>query len=167
MKDFLKKVFQNFDRAICFLENIGTGTTFLGIVVIVSINIFYRYVLKSGIMWASEIQEVLVVAMTMFGCAKATREAGHTELTSIIKMLPRVGRISVRALTSVAALVFLVVFFVASVKYTLSTGNLRTIILRIPYCYFYMFLPIGMGLNIYEFVKRIPARIMQDPPEEF
>lgn len=167
MNDSKHRVFKKIDFGVGAIEDVGVGITFLGIVVLVSVGIFYRYILKVGIMWAPEIQEILAVSMVMFGCAKATREAGHTELNSIIKMLPRKGRVVVRALTSLAVLIFMVVFFVTSLKYTLESGNLKTIMLRIPYRFFYMFLPIGMGLNVYEFIKRIPQRVMIDPPEEY
>lgn len=161
------QILHELDHGIRLVENLGVGFSFACIVLIVSVSVFCRYVLKSGIMWSAEIQEVLVVAMAMFGCAKATREGGHTELTSLTKHLPRKGRIFLRAITSMAAFVFFAIFFFTSVKYTVTTGNLKTIMLKIPYRYFYMFLPIGMGLNLYEFVKRIPERIMKDPPEEY
>ena len=162
-----KRIFKKIDFGIGAFENVCVGITFFCIVVLVSVGIFYRYILKSGIMWAAEVQQVLAVAMVMFGCAKATREAGHTELNSVIKMFPRKGRIAVRALTSAAVLVFMAVFFVTSIQYTMDSGDLKTIVLRIPYRFCYMFLPIGMGLNLYEFIKRIPQRVMIDPPEDY
>ena len=159
--------FRTFDNVIKVIEDFGVGITFGAIVILVTVCVFYRYVLKSGFMWSAEVQEVLVVAMAMFGCAKATREGGHTELTALTKMFPRKARVFIRALTSIAAVIFLAVFFWTSLRYTLASGNLKTIMLRIPYKYFYMWLPIGMGLNLYEFLKRMPDRIKNDPPEEY
>ena len=167
MKEEKGGFFKAFDNVIKTIEDFGVGLTFTAIVILVTVCVFYRYVLKSGFMWSSEVQEVLVVAMAMFGCAKATREAGHTELTALTKMFPRKGRVVIRAITSVLTVIFLGVFFWTSLKYTLNSGNLKTIMLRIPYKYFYMWLPIGMGLNLYEFVKRIPERVMIDPPDEY
>lgn len=155
------------DNGVRTVENLGVGISFACIVVLVSVTVFFRYVLKSGIMWSAEVQEVLVVAMAMFGCAKATREGGHTELTALTGLFPRKGRVFIRTLTSLAALVFLVVFLFTCVNYTFSTGNLKTIMLKIPYRYFYMFLPIGMTLNLYEFLKRMPERILKDPPSDY
>lgn len=167
MKQKLKAAFHGFDTVVRWMENVGVGITFGSIVVLLTATVTLRYLFKSGIMWGAEVQEVLVVALAMFGCAKATREGGHTELTMITGMLPRTGRILLRTLTTVAALSFLGLFFVTSLQYTLSTGNLKTIMLKIPYRYFYMFMPIGMGLNLYEFLKRVPARILNDPPPEY
>ncbi|MEI3138362.1 MAG: TRAP transporter small permease [Lachnospiraceae bacterium] len=160
---FLKR----FDTVIKTIENLGTGISFGCIVVLVSVSVFCRYVLKSGILWSAEIQEVLVVAMAMFGCAKATREGGHTELTALTSLFPRKGRVFIRTLTSLASAFFLIVFFWASLQYTLNTGALKTIMLKIPYKYFYMFLPIGLGLNLYEFLKKMPGRIKNDPPSDY
>lgn len=167
MKGEKKSLFYYFDEVIRHIENIGVGLTFGAIVILVSATVFYRYVLKSGIMWSGEVQEVLVVAMAMFGCAKATREKGHTELTSLTGLFPRKGRVAIRTITGLASLVFLGVFLYESIIYASSTGNLKTIMLRIPYRYFYLWLPIGMALNLYEFLKHMPGRIMNDPPKDY
>ncbi len=167
MKESDRNFFPAFDRVVKGIEDLGVGISFGCIVVLVFVTVFFRYVLKSGIMWSAEVQEVLVVAMAMFGCAKATREGGHTELTALTGLFPRKGRIAIRALTTLAALVFLSVFFVTCIQYATSTGNLRTIMLKIPYSYFYMFLPIGIGLNLYEFLRRTPERILKDPRSEY
>lgn len=167
MKEKKEGFFKVFDNLIRIIEDLGVGLTFAAIVVLVTLCVIYRYVLKSGFMWSGEVQEVLVVAMAMFGCAKATREGGHTELTALTKMFPRKGRVLIRTLTSIATVLFLAVFFWTSLQYTLTSGSLKTIMLRIPYRYFYMWLPIGMGLNLYEFLKRVPGRIKNDPPEEY
>ena len=167
MEEKKSDFFKTFDNLIGHLENIGVGITFAGIVILVTVCVFFRYVLKSGFMWSAEVQEVLVVAMAMFGCAKATREGGHTELTALTKLFPRTGRVAIRTITSILTVIFLAVFVWTSYKYTISSGMLKTIMLKIPYKYFYMWLPIGMALNLYEFIKRIPDRIKNDPPEEY
>lgn len=160
-------VFQAFDRGVQMLENFILGTTFGSIIVLTSVQVFYRYVLRTGLMWAAEIQAVLMVAMAMFGCAKATREKGHTELTAVTGLLPRKGRIGIRAVTTIAALIFIAVFLFAGIQYTASAGKLKSIMLNVPFKYFYSFLPIGTLFNIYEFIKLIPSRIMQDPPSDY
>ncbi len=161
------KFLTGFDRAVKTIEDYGVGICFAAIVLLSVVTVFYRYVLKSGILWSNEVQQILVVAMVMFGCAKATREGGHTELHAIVGFFPRKGRVFIRTLTSVAAIVFLVVFLYSGVKYALAAGNLKTIVLKLPYRYCYMLLPIGGILNIYEFIRRIPQRIMEDPKEEY
>lgn len=160
-------VFRKIDFIIEKIENFGTGITFAAVVILVGITVFLRYVMNSGLMWAAEVQEILVVALAMFGGAKATREGGHTELSLITNMLPYNGRVILRTITSIASLIFLGTFFIVSLDYTLSTGNLKTIMLRIPYRYCYMFLPIGMGLILYEFIKRMKNRILVDKKDEY
>ncbi len=162
-----KSMFCYFDEIIGHIENLGVGITFALLVVLVSIVIFYRYVLKTGLMWNAEVQEILVVALAMFGSAKATRENGHTELSLITNKLSRKGRVILRTITSIAALIFLIGFFIASIEYTLDAGHLKTIMLRIPYWRFYIFMPIGMGLTLYEFAKQLKSRILTDHFDEY
>ncbi len=167
MKKEKFKVFRTFDNGVRILEDLGVGLTFACIVILTTVTVFYRYVLRTGLMWGAEIQAVLMVAMAMFGCAKATREKGHTELAAVTGLLPRKGRIAMRTVTTVASLIFIMVFLYSGIQYTVSAGNLKSIMLNVPFKYFYVFLPIGTVFNLYEFVKLAPSRIMQDPPSDY
>ena len=71
----------------------------------------------------------------------------------------------IRTAVSLVSLGFLVLFFLSSFEFTITTGTLKTVMLRIPRKYCYMFLPIGAGLSIYEFLKTLKTRILHEPKE--
>lgn len=167
MKRALKKAFHMVDLVFQWIEDLGVVISFAAIVLLVFTTVYYRYFLRSGLMWSAEVQEVLVVALAMFGCARAARYDGHTSLGAIVNALPKIPKYIVRTIVLLLSLIFLVAFFFASLQYTLNTGMLRTIMLKIPYRYFYMYMPIGFLLTIYEFIKKIPEKIFKDPPEDY
>ena len=161
----MKRFFKILDRGIAALEDIGCVISFGAIVCIVVTHVFFRYVLRSGILWSDEVVQILMVSMAMFGTARAVREDGHTELQSFVDRLPAGARTLVRALVSLVSLGFLFLFFLSSFEFTVTTGTLRTVMLRIPRKYCYMFLPIGAGLSIYEFIKTLKIRILHEPKD--
>lgn len=161
----MKRVFETLDRGIAVLEDAGCVVSFGAIVCIVVTHVFFRYVLRSGILWSDEVVQILMVSMAMFGTARAVRVDGHTELQSFVDRLPAGARIVVRTAVSLVSLGFLVLFFLSSFEFTITTGTLKTVMLRIPRKYCYMFLPIGAGLSIYEFLKTLKTRILHEPKE--
>lgn len=158
----MKKGFEIFDRAAGLIENICCTIPMAIILVIEALHVFFRYALRSGIVWSDEIITNLVVIVVMFGGARAIRFHEHTELTGTADSLPKPLRMVVRVVTTFATLAFLVVLTAASVSFIRSTGNLKTTYLRIPKTLCYAPLAIGGALMVYEFVKTIKYRLFRD-----
>ncbi|MCD8350898.1 MAG: TRAP transporter small permease [Planctomycetaceae bacterium] len=162
----MKKAFRVFDTAITWIEDIGCTAIYAAIVCIVTVHVFFRYVLFSGLLWSDELIQILLVYMVMFGSARAIRTNGHTELNSFANRLPEKPRYLLRTLIALACVAFFALFFVGAVEHTMNAGRLRTVILRIPRAYCYLSMPIGAGLMLYEFIKTIKHRITHDPRED-
>jgi TRAP-type C4-dicarboxylate transport system permease small subunit len=58
-----------------------------GIVIVVAMQVFGRYVLNDTPSWAESTALVLVLYVTMFGAAVGVRDAGHIGLESLIGMM--------------------------------------------------------------------------------
>ncbi|MCD8121748.1 MAG: TRAP transporter small permease [Clostridiales bacterium] len=163
----MKGMFQKCDNVIQHVENLFCGVTLAVIVCISTAQVILRYLFGSGLLWGDEVNQALIVAMGMFGCAKAIRSNGHTELTLLTQKPKKAEtRIAIRALINVISLAVLIVLFYAALIYTLS-GTAKSTVLRVPRMYYYMSMPIGLGFSIYEFVRIIKTRIMTDPEEEY
>lgn len=158
----MKRGFEILDRAVELVESICCTVPMAIILVIEAVHVFFRYALRSGIVWSDEIITNLVVIVVMFGGARAIRFNEHTELTGTADSLPKPLRMVVRVITTFATLAFLVVLTVASVSFIQSTGNLKTTYLRIPKALCYAPLAVGGALMVYEFLKTIKYRITRD-----
>ena len=159
-------ILKKLDQAVAWIEDIVSGSCLAAIVVIAAMCVFGRYLFHVGFLWADEVNQMLLVAVGMFGSARAIRFNGHAEFTSFIaSQKSRTVRIVMRALISVLTVVLLVFMFVISVQFTMG-GTMKSTVLRVPRMYFYMSIPMGFGLCIYEYLKTFKKKIVTDPESE-
>lgn len=154
--------FKRFDTVVTWVEDIVSAFCLAAIVIIAAGSVFGRYVLHTGFLWADEVNQALLVAMGMFGSARAVRSNGHAEFTSFINnRKSRTVRIVMRAAINILTIALLVFMFVISMRFTLG-GTMKSTVLRVPRMYFYMSIPAGFGLCIYEYLKVVKTKILTD-----
>lgn len=164
----MKKLFQIFDLAVRWTEDIVSVVTLVMIVGISAAQIVLRYFFRSGFVWVDEVVQALMVGMVMFGSAIAVRWGGHTELKGLVnKPKSKKIRMVLRAIISIISLAVLIILFVAAFRFTADSTELKSVILRVPRTYYYISMPLGFGLSIYEFIKRVKSRITDDPVEKY
>lgn len=155
----MMSVYKAFDRIVEFVENILCAVPMAVILVVEIVQVFFRYVLRSGIPWSDEVIINMLVICVMFGGARAIRTGEHTELTGTSDALPKRPRTVVRVITTLSTLVFLAIFVYSSFIFVGSAGKLKTTNLRIPMKYCYMVLAVGSCFMLYEFAKTVKTRI--------
>lgn len=154
--------FKKFDTVIAWIEDVVSASCLAAIVVIAVGSVFGRYVLHTGFLWADEVNQTLLVAMGMFGSARAVRSNGHAEFTSFINnQKSRTVRVIMRAIINLLTIVLLVFMLIISIQFTMG-GTMKSTVLRVPRMYFYMSIPMGFGLCIYEYLKVIKRKIVTD-----
>ena len=146
-------VLKKFDTVIAKFEDIVSAVCLIAIVSIATMSVFGRYIFHVGFLWADEINQALLVAVGMIGSARAVRSNGHAAFTSFIsnrksKKVQMILRFLINALTF-ALLMFV---FIISFKFV-ANSTMKSTVLRIPRMYYYMSIPIGFGLCIYEYLK--------------
>ncbi len=133
---------------------------------IATASVVARYGFQSGFLWADEVNQALLVAMGMFGSARAIRTNGHTEFTTLSnKIKSRKVRIFIRGLFMAITIGFLIFLFVNSYNYTMR-GRMLSTVLRVRRMYYYMSIPIGFALMIYEYFRAIKRKVIDDPVQE-
>jgi TRAP-type transport system small permease protein len=153
MERMMQKVIATLDRTVGLVEDVVCISSLAAISVLVISQVFFRYVLNSGILWVDEVVTILMVTMVMFGAPAVTRRGMHTELLVFVDKMPEPVRRPVRVLTSMIGLAFLGLFLYAATRYALNARGMVTTVLRIPIQYVYAVLPIGAALATYEYVK--------------
>jgi len=162
----LKKVLNGVDTAIRVIEDTVSLATLAAIVCITTAGVIGRYVFQTGFLWADEVNQALLVAMGMFGSARAVRFNGHTEFTSLAnKPKSKKVRILIRGAIAVITLFFVVVMLIISAQYT-ADGTMRSVVLRVPRMYYYMSIPLGFALCVYEYLRAFKRKVMSDPSPE-
>lgn len=162
----MKRAFQALDNVIMWFENIVCVVTLAIIVCITTAAVVGRYVFQVGFLWGDEVNQAVLVAMGMIASARAVRTDGHTEFTSFVgRIKSRKGRIFVRSVIMAVTLAFLVFLLIVSLQYV-QAGTIRSVVLRVPRMYYYMSIAIGFALCIYEYLKKLKSRILEDPVSE-
>lgn len=152
---------QLFDRIIKLFEEIVCTLTLAVIVVLVLVQVFYRYVLSSGILWIDELVINLMVLMVLVGAALATRQGMHTALRMIVDAVPRRASIALNIVAIVATAVFIAVLVWASARYAYDSRRLSTTMLGIPLWLAYGIIPLGGTLILYEMSRNVLAALRQ------
>ena len=162
----MKKLFNSIDTIIRWLENIVCGATLTASVCIATATVIARYIFQTGFLWADEVNQALLVAMGMFGSARAVRTNGHTEFTMLVnKPKSKAVRIALRSVFLAITIVFLVLLLIWTAQYT-AAGTMLSTTLRIPRMYYYVSIPIGFALMIYEYLRTLKSRTVDDPATE-
>ena len=100
------------------------------------------------------------------GSARAVRTNGHTEFTMLVnKPKSKAVRIALRSVFLAITIVFLVLLLIWTAQYT-AAGTMLSTTLRIPRMYYYVSIPIGFALMIYEYLRTIKSRTVDDPATE-
>ena len=158
----MKSFFQTLDRIVHLIEDLVCGSALAVIVAISTASVIGRYIFDTGFLWADEVNQALLVAMCMFGSARAVRTNGHTEFTLLISRTKSKSiRIALRTVFFAVSILFLVLMFVWSADYA-AHGTMRSATLRIPRMYYYMSIPIGFALMLYEYLRSAKRRTIED-----
>lgn len=159
----MEKGFNKVDAVIHGIEDIVCGITLAAIVCIATASVFARYIFHSGFLWADEVNQALLVAMGMFGSARAVRTDGHTEFSMLINLPKTKGmRIALRSIFFTITVVFLIFMLIWSAQYT-AGGTMLSTTLRVPRMYYYLSIPLGFALMVYEYLRSVKRRTIDDP----
>ncbi|MBO8416421.1 MAG: TRAP transporter small permease subunit [Proteobacteria bacterium] len=162
----MTNIMRSVDTAIHWIEDVVSAFSLAAIVAIAAANTVDRYIFASGFLWADEVNQALLVAMAMFGSARAFRTGGHIEF-STVSNLPKshAVRMGLRAFILLLTVIFLVFLFIICAQYT-SRGTILSTVLKVPRMYYYVSMPIGFGLCIYELVRMAKHKIVDDPVQD-
>ncbi|QQK78894.1 TRAP transporter small permease [Salicibibacter cibi] len=130
------KLLRNIDDYIITIAIAGT-------IIVVSSNIFFRYVLNSPITWTEELSIAFFVYVTYFGLSSAMKRNSHIGIDYFVRKLP--DPLSyffqwVRLITIFGIILF--VFVYLGFQLALDT-TAQTSILGISYIYIYLSIPLG------------------------
>lgn len=149
------------DRAVALFETAVSILSLAAIVVLVLVQVFFRYVLSSGILWIDELVANLMVLLVLVGAALATRHGAHIDLRMILDGLRPSLRRALRIAGVAITLCFLLALIYASARYAYGSRRLATTMIGIPLWAAYGVIPLGGLLMLYE-VVRTTLRSLRD-----
>jgi TRAP-type C4-dicarboxylate transport system permease small subunit len=141
------------------IEEIVGGGLYLMIVSIVSIQVFLRYVLGSPVAWSDEIAVTSFVWVVFLGASAAMKRKMHIGVDVITNLAPRRVQEILAILINLILLWLLYRFVTEGWAFSmLATTSKVTPILRVPYGYVDLAVPVGSALMM---VRVTQATIQQ------
>ena len=114
--------------------------------VILTLHVFFRYVLNDPILGAEEVALLFAVWMTFLGSAVATRDRAHISIDILVDRLPRSMAGGARIIGGLATVAFSLLLVVEGTKLALFSHVFESSALRFPMSLFYAALPLGAAL---------------------
>jgi TRAP-type C4-dicarboxylate transport system permease small subunit len=125
---------------------------FVVIIVCVSLQVFYRYVLNDPLTWSEELARFSFLWMVFLGLGLAERDDQHIAVDFFVGKMPFGMRKIVRIAVDVFCVVVLAVACYQSIGVIRVQAAMRSVALNISMAYFAIAVPIGFAiLCIYKF----------------
>jgi TRAP-type C4-dicarboxylate transport system permease small subunit len=154
------------DRLRRIAETVTWSLTGL-LVVIVTVNVFARYVLEIGLLWIEEVSRLAFVWMVFLGAYVALCRRGHMAITLLVKRVDPKSQTTMLTLARLAVLVLLAALAWAGIDLVRTTVQFGRIspILGISAAWGYVAVPVASILMFVEVLRELLA-YEPLPPEE-
>ncbi|HTV74885.1 MAG TPA: TRAP transporter small permease [Candidatus Acidoferrales bacterium] len=149
------------DRLVALLENTLAFILVVGVLVIVALQIVFRFFLHSPLSWSEELATYVLVWTAFLGLAIAQRDHSHIS----VQIFPK---INASPLGRWSAWVGMVVLFclIGSGGFNLAiqNGEEQSPAMGLPFWVVYMILPISSVLGLYHCARAIPDLLKPPKP---
>ena len=141
------------------LEGVLAGTLLAGVVLLISFNVFMRYVLEASLSWGEELTLWIFVWFVWLAASYAFRHRKHVRITVFRNFLGTRGQLWLDIIADLLILVFLVVLVFECVKLM----NLpfvvtqKSVVLGLPIPMLYASAPVGAALSLVRVLQHLVA----------
>lgn len=135
----------------------------LAIVVLVTAQVFTRYVLELPVNWLEEAARMILVWLVMLGAAVAAERKEHYVIDFIVRGLPRKVALLLLLITNVLGIVFLAILAMKGIQYFESALRTFYVSLNVPRGYVYVALPVGALLMAFSLVTQSIEALLVPP----
>jgi TRAP-type C4-dicarboxylate transport system permease small subunit len=114
-----------------------------GIVVVVLIGVFYRYVLNDSLSWTEEVARFLLVYITFIGASLALKEGSHASMGDWIGKIPDLFKCIMYAFIHIMTITFCVILFKFGLAYSINGYIQKAPTLQISMLFIFISMPLG------------------------
>jgi len=158
----MKRVFGIIEGMSDIVSGQFAGWLVFGLMCLVLVEVFTRYVIGLSMGLADEIGGYLFVAITLIGLAYTLKEKGHTRIEFVVNMLSPKLRNRVRVATLILATAFIPVLLwgsIDAVMYSYSVWSRSQTWLRTPWVWPQTALIIGFSLLFFQTIVELSRAI--------
>ena len=135
------------------------GLSLLAMMILVLMQIFYRYCLEKPLPQSQELAIFAMVYVTMFGCAMAVRNKTHVAVNFLVDRYPPRTAEALRLLAYVIAVIFFALLCWEGCILAMRSMTQKATATGIPNGYIVAAVPMGSALSIIFLLQHLLASI--------
>lgn len=120
----------------------------VGILAVMALGVFFRYVLNDSLSWTEEVARYGLVYITYLGCATGIRRRSHIRIDLIERVLPARLERPLAILVDLLTFAFLAIMLVLTWRIIDILWASRSTAVQIPMGWVYGALLLGFGLSL-------------------
>lgn len=139
------------------IEEVVSSFCLSAMIVIISVQVFRRYVLQNSLDWSEELARYFFIWAVYIGCSFATKEDRHLEVTILRHVNQGKWAKPITAIAYILTIIFcgcVTVWGTQMVFFLMNTGQ-KTQALEIRMFWIYIAIPLGMGLMCLRTCERL------------
>jgi len=134
--------------------------------VVVSAQVWYRFVLNDPLTWSEEVARYLFVWISFIGSAVGVRSHVHLGIDLIDKILSPRGRMIMTLVVNLLIQIFLVIVIYWGIRILQVVHFQKSASLGIPMTYPYLAVPVGSSFMLLNSLRNSWNAIFNPPKEE-
>lgn len=142
-------------RRLAWLEDRLGVLLIYAILLLTSLQVFFRYVLSYPLGWTEELARYVFIWAVFLGAAVVARSREHVSVQLFHAYLPARARTAIQVINDVAVLAFLAIILWPALGYAIYAFRLKSIATEIPMFFVYVSVPVASGLMILHIVHNI------------
>jgi TRAP-type C4-dicarboxylate transport system permease small subunit len=136
---------------------------FAVILILMTVSIFYRYVLNNSLSWSDEAVRFAFVWFTFLGSALVFRDNAHIRVDYFLEKMPPVWRFRVEKVCYFLTVLFYIFIFVSGMFWVFQTQGTQMSSMNFPLnWFFYAALPVTSLIPLYDALVSKPPNTIQD-----
>lgn len=130
-------------KAVCDVYKWLSMALIAVLLVIMVIQVFYRYILNNSLSWSEELARFIFVWASMMGAAVVTANRGHAAIKMLDGIFPKTVNDIKKGIFDLIAIAIGVALTYFGVKLVNSVWHQTSAAMKLPYAYVYMAIPTG------------------------
>jgi C4-dicarboxylate transporter DctQ subunit len=158
-----RNIIQRFIHGLEFFENVSVGIFIVIMIIIVFLQVLFRYAILSPLVWSEEISRYAMVYLVFIGISIGIRDRAHLGVEVFINPLPQKVKKSINIFTQTGMEVLLIICFIYAIVATHNNYKAAqlTPAVRLPMFWIYLAMPIGLGVSCLRQFERIVLEIRE------
>lgn len=128
----------------------------VGLVAIMSLQVFMRYVMNSSLAWPEELSRYLFIWICFIGISYSTREDLHLKVDIVFEYISKRMKNILLIISDLSILIFSIFMIIGGIDayMTMAESMQTSSAMKLPFKFVYLALPVGFGITTLRIIQK-------------